>query len=624
MILKYLSALWTAFAPTVGNHLWQSTIFVIMVWSLTLILQKNHARARYWLWLSASVKFLVPFSLLVGLGSHLSWSRGSAGTKAGLYLAMEEFSQPFAQPTMSMVSRATPATLSSTLFHLLPALLVTTWFCGFMVVILIGFSRWRRISAAVGESAPLREGREVNALRRVELVARMPKRIELLLSHTSMEPGIFGILRPVLVWPHGVSERLGDAHLEAIFAHELCHVRRRDNLASAMHMFVEAIFWFHPLVWWLGARLVEERERGCDEEVLASGSDRQVYAECILKICEFCVESPLACVAGVTGADLKKRVARIMTECVVRNLDFSRKLVLSTAGLIAVFVPTVFGLLNPTQTRAASQGQDTTATAGGFETATIQLSKPSDPKLRYAYLTDKFTGTNNTLQMIIRAAYGVEDPQISGGPSWLNSEKFDIELKMSKSTAGKLQNLSDDERFLEWRHMVQVFLVDRFKLKLHRETKEVPGYALVLAKNGPTLHEAKLGDTYPNGLSDPSGKKIGAGTMHTGIGELTVQGLSMEVVARLLTQQLGRAVVDKSGLTGSYDFTLRWTPDETQPPPFRGAAAGQQGTGSTPPLKSSGPSIYTAIQEQLGLKLEPQGVPMETLVIDHAEQPSAN
>jgi len=620
MILKYLSALWTAFTPTFVNHLWQSTLFVIAAWSLTLILQKNHARARYWLWLSASVKFLVPFSLLVGIGSHLSWSRGLAGTNAGLYLAMEEFSQPFALPTVPMISRAAPTTLST----MLPVLLAATWLSGFMVVILIGFARWRRISAAIGESAPLREGREVNALRRVERVAGMPRRIELLLSRTSMEPGIFGILRPVLVWPHGVSERLGDAHLEAILAHELCHVRRRDNLASAVHILVEAIFWFHPLVWWLGARLVEERERACDEEVLASGGDRQVYAESILKICEFCVESPLACVAGVTGADLKKRVARIMTERVARNLDFSRKLVLSTAGLLAVFVPTVFGLLNPTQTRAASQGQDTMATAAGFETATIQRSKPSDPKARYAYLTDKFTGTNNTLQMIIRGAYGVEDPQISGGPNWINSEKFDIELKMSKSTAGKLQNLSDDERFLEWRNMIQAFLVDRFKLKLHRETKEVPGYALVLAKNGPTLHEAKPDDTYPNGLSDPSGKKIGAGTMRTGIGQLTVQGLSMEVVARLLTQQLGRTVVDKSGLTGKYDFILKWTPDASQPPLGRGVAADQQGTGKTPPPKPSGPSIHTAIQEQLGLKLEPQGVPIETLVIDHAEKPSEN
>ena len=145
------------------------------------------------------------------------------------------------------------------------------------------------------------------------------------LSRASLEPGIFGIARPVLIWPEGISARLDDAHVEAILAHEVGHVRRRDNLFAAIHMLVEAIFWFHPLVWFVGTRLVEEREVACDEEVLESGSAREVYAESILKICEFCVSSPLACVSGVTGADLKKRIVRIMSEGAVRKLDGSRK-----------------------------------------------------------------------------------------------------------------------------------------------------------------------------------------------------------------------------------------------------------------------------------------------------------
>src|SRR5271169_5786281 len=110
-----------------------------------------------------------------------------------------------------------------------------------------------------------------------------------------------------------------------------------------MHMVVEAIFWFHPLVWWLGARLLDERERACDEEVLALGSERHVYAESILKVCEFCVASPLACVSGVTGADLKKRMVHIMSEHVVRKLDFSRRLLLTGAALLAIAVPIAFG-----------------------------------------------------------------------------------------------------------------------------------------------------------------------------------------------------------------------------------------------------------------------------------------
>ena len=153
----------------------------------------------------------------------------------------------------------------------------------------------------------LAEGREVEALRRMERIAGVRQRIEIRLSRASIEPGIFGMVRPVLMWPEGISRHLDDAQLDAILTHEVQHVHRHDNLAAAIHMVVEAIFWFHPLLWWLGARLVEERERACDEDVLELGSERQVYAEGILKVCEFCLASPLACMSGVAGGNLEEK-----------------------------------------------------------------------------------------------------------------------------------------------------------------------------------------------------------------------------------------------------------------------------------------------------------------------------
>src|SRR5215469_5088254 len=138
-------------------------------------------------------------------------------------------------------------------------------------------------------------------------------RFELRRSRHAIEPGVFGILRPVLMWPEGISEHLDDAQLEGILGHEVQHVRHRDNLASAVHMIVEAVVWFHPLVWWLGARLVEERERACDEDILEWGTDGRVYAEGILKVYEFGLASPLVCLAGVAGGDLRKRMVLIMT-----------------------------------------------------------------------------------------------------------------------------------------------------------------------------------------------------------------------------------------------------------------------------------------------------------------------
>jgi bla regulator protein blaR1 len=366
MILKYLAGTWAALAPAMGNHLWQSTLFAIAAGLLALVMRKNRARTRYWLWLAASLKFLVPFSLLVGVGSHLlSLSRGSAGAKAGLSFVIAQVGQPFIQRTTPMFSPITPSTVLANLISFLPALL-SVWLCGFLTVVFVWLFRWGRISAAIREATPLREGREVEALRRVEHIGRIWKPTEIRLSRASLEPGIFGIVHPILVWPQGISARLEDAHLEAILAHELCHVRRRDNLSAGMHMLVEAIFWFHPLVWWLGARLMEERERACDEEVLQSGRERQVYAESILKICELCLECPLDCLSGVTGADLKERIVHIMTKSIGSRLDLSRKLLLGVAGLISVAAPIAFGLLHASPSRADSRTQSSASIAPAY------------------------------------------------------------------------------------------------------------------------------------------------------------------------------------------------------------------------------------------------------------------
>ena len=619
------SGIWAAIAPAAGNHLWQSTLFAIAAGLLTMVLRKSQARARYWLWLAASLKFLIPFSLLIGLGSRLATHRVPAPAEAGFYSAMEQVGQPFGQAASRLNIAGVTAQVSPGWIDLLPMILATAWLCGMVVVLLVWFVRWRRISALVREAAPLPEGRELQALRRLEQleVARRPLRVRQ--SEASLEPGVFGIFRPILLWPEGISQHLGDAHLEAILAHELWHVRRRDNLAAAVHIVVEAVFWFHPLVWWMGARLVEERERACDEGVLHLGNQRTVYAESILHVCKFCVGSPLACVSGVTGADLKKRMVRIMTERVTRKLDVTRKLLLSAAGLAAVAMPVVFGLLNTTQGRAQSQAASTVDSKFVYEVASIKPNKSGDNRIRLMVTPDSLSATGATPQMLIVSAYGIQDDhQISGAPDWLQSERYDIEAKMDSAIADELRKIdSDDQRRAARQHMLQALLADRFKLTIHRESKELPIYTLVIAKGGPKLPEAKPGDTYPNGFKGPEGRP-GTGMMRGRDGHVTGQGVPLANLVGMLSRQLGRTVIDKTGLAGKYDFTLQWTPDESQGPMFKGADGGPQGSNSVAPPESAGPSLFTAIQEQLGLKLESQKGPVEIIVIDHVEKPSEN
>jgi bla regulator protein blaR1 len=627
---------WPAIAPALANHLWQSTLFAVVAGLLTLILRKNQARARYWLWLAASMKFLIPFSWLVTIGSDFSWRHASAPAGTGFYEAIEQAGQPFAQATNSALPAV--ASVAAPPLHLFPMIIAGVWACGFLSVVLLWCLRWQRISNAIRLSLPLREGREVEALRRLESTTGLGMRVEMLLSRATIEPGIFGMSRPVLLWPERISQHLETAHLEAILAHELWHVRRRDNLAAALHMMVEAIFWFHPLVWWLGARLVDERERACDEEVLASGSERRVYAESILKVCEFCVGSPLACVSGVTGSDLKKRMVHIMSEHVAQKLDLSKKLLLAVAGAAAIAAPIVIGLVHATPLRAQSQ---TDNASPRFQSFTITPSQPPDSTLppgtkqvtKMMFGPDKgFIAANVTLQTMIQDAYGVQANQIVGAPDWLNSERFDVEGKVSPSQgagassqpftadgpdAPKARIESDATAV---KQMMQAALADHTKLVVHTETRVLPTYALVVAEGGSKLQPSPAGHVnidegpvveFGSRPVNMMSVKINDHMDSAHVIELKARGMSLNDLAEDLARQLGQPVINKTGLTGLYAFQLHWTKDAAQP-------------GSTDSASADSPSLLTAVQEQLGLKLEPQKGPTEVVVIDHVEKPTEN
>jgi len=521
---------------------------------------------------------------------------------------VEMFGQPFTKPPLTRPTVVNP-TAPDTLFHLL-VLLLGLWLCGFLVVLFMWTVRWWRISAAIRKSVPLREGRELSTLRRLESLAGMPNPMKVLLSRESLEPGVFGTLRPVLLWPHSISQHLDDAHLEAVIAHELCHVRRHDNLAAALHMLVEAVFWFHPLVWWLGARLIEERERACDEDVLELGTHRHIYAESILKVCEFCLSSPLTCVSGVTGADLKKRMVHIMTDHVVLKLNLARKLLLWTAACLAIVLPITFGLFNATPSRAES----VVGTMPRFASVSIKPHPPEGngfvmTKMMMSVKEGGFTATNVSPHSLLQLAYHIQDTQLTGEPEWFNSDKYDIDANVDKATADEMLKLSEDQRNVIGQQMLQQLLADYFKVTLHQESRDLPVYELLVADGGPKLQKAGQ-----------------HGFMHMGIGELSSQGTPLSLLTAQLSQRLGRTVVDKTGLEGDYAFTLHWAPDADEQARIRAAGLPDlppKGAGPGQPAPApSGPPLVTAVQEQLGLKVQPQTERVPVLVIDHVERPS--
>jgi uncharacterized protein (TIGR03435 family) len=235
---------------------------------------------------------------------------------------------------------------------------------------------------------------------------------------------------------------------------------------------------------------------------------------------------------------------------------------------------------------------------------------------------DGFTGKSITMQMLIREAYGVQNYQITGAPEWIKSEMFDVDVKAGKSTADELQKLNPEQRKLEQQRMLQALLADRLNLTLHRETKDLPIYELFIATDGPKLQEARTGDSYSNGLKGPGGEPgTGVILIMGREGPIKGQGVSITSLVNLLSFRLGRTVIDETGLLGNYDFTLQWAPDGAESAIPNGSDVDTQAGDTKPSLDSSTPAILTAIQEQLGLRLESQEGPTEILVIDHVETP---
>jgi uncharacterized protein (TIGR03435 family) len=704
MTLHTLSGeIWTA---ALLNHLWQSTAVTLLVALLALALRANHARARYSLWALASIKFLVPFSLLIAAGETLRAALSAQVQKPQLDAVMQQITQPFAQvyvPAASAVdssSMAAAPIASASSFHMLPWALSVIWFCGALTLTLVWTRRW------------LHMRRLVRAAKRMTLVADVP----VLATESSIEPGIFGILHPVLCLPEGIVDRLSPAQIQAVIAHEMAHVRRHDNLMATVHMAVEILFWFHPLVWWINTRLMEERERACDESVLQSGNQADLYAESILNVCKFFLESPMPCVSGVTGSDLKKRIVRIMTGHTTRQLDLGRKLLLGLAATAAIAVPMVFGLVHVNHAFAQSdaataqnltkdlsgtwQGtlhagkdlrivlkisKDATSTyksdfysidqtgtpflvktttlqdgvvkltvpaingsyegklsadgksidgkwsqgpsplallleraaAGAewaipeppkkmaadanpsFEVATIKPSKPDAPGKYLTVQGNRMISANFSLADYISFAYGVHSKQVTGLPAWAETEKFDITAKPD------IDGTPSDKQL---KGMVQKLLAERFKLTFHHDKRELSVYILSVSKAGNKMTKE---ESDPNGLP-------GLG-FRGKLGDLIVRNATMgDFTGLMQSMVLDRPVLDQTGLTGRWDFTLLWTPDDSQ---FAGI-----GARIPPPADnaSAPPNLYTAIQEQIGLKLEATKAEADVLVIDKAEKPTDN
>jgi len=287
---------------------------------------------------------------------------------------------------------------------------------------------------------------------------------------------------------------------------------------------------------------------------------------------------------------------------------------LSTAGLAAVVLSIISGLALSVPTQAQlihpAEGKQPS-----FEAATIRPSQSGGAFVKYHVSGDRFTVESATLTALIQFAYSIKSAdQLPAEPKWIGSLKFDIDAKVADAEASAIDSDLPDTKLERYRFMMQSLLADRFKLKLSSRTKDISMYVLAAAKSGPKLTAAKE-------QTDQKKHEAPALTERSS-GELRASAASMADFAEWLSGRAetgGRVVKDETGLNGAYDFTLNWTPDDAHGAHFSGAG---QGPGSPTSPDSAATSFLTALQEQLGLKLQSRRARVDVLIIDHVEQPS--
>jgi len=253
----------------------------------------------------------------------------------------------------------------------------------------------------------------------------------------------------------------------------------------------------------------------------------------------------------------------------------------------------------------------TDAKTWAYDVISIKPSKSTEDRMMMRVAPGGVTANNMPLSELVSSAYGIKSDLISGLPGWADNAHFDVEAKATPEDSAALDKLPQEQRNATRRQMMQALLADRFKLKARVETKELPVYYLVVAKGGFKIKEATPGFDYPNGFKGPDGKKA-AGMMRFDGSSFTAQGVEISGLVNNLAFQVHRTVIDKTGLKGKYDFTLKFAPETAAP------------SGADNGTSDDSPSIFAALEEQLGLKLINSKGPVDTLVVEHLEQPTEN
>ena len=420
------------------DHLWQSTLFCGGIWLITLTMQSNAAALRHSLWMLASVKFLVPFSILFLAGTYIGLPAASVIDDQPLMLddALQSVATLVA-PTRSL--RASESGASSALVVALLAI----WLGGALFIAMRSLIAWRSANSMVRAARPA-----PGAL------------LDTRVTHADIGPAVARVFRPVVLLPAALLGRLTDSQMNAVLAHEHEHVRRHDNLKANIHRLVEALFWFHPAVWWIGRQMLEERERACDEAVLDNGHEASEYAAGILAVCRHCIaRSPLA--AAATAGNLTQRIRCILGSQRPASPGAFKLMSLLACTIAVAVAPLFAGAVDNTKRRLEILSSNSHA----LLTADIAVG-PAAAGMgqRQSLRADRNVVLirNSTLRGLVALAYGVNPWEIRGGGPWLDDARYDI-----RAFATNAISEPEDLDPYALRGVVNRLLASRFDLEIH-------------------------------------------------------------------------------------------------------------------------------------------------------------
>jgi bla regulator protein BlaR1 len=448
--------------------------------------------------------------------------------------------------------------------------------------------------------------------------AGIQRSIDILRHEGVAAPVTCGFTRPVIVLPVDADE-WSDVDVRRAIVHELEHVRRADWPVQLAARVVCALYWFHPLVWIAWRQLCLESERACDDAVLR-GAERTEYAEQLVTLASRLSHGAMRPMLSMASrSDLSARIGAVLDSRQPRG----RAGVVNAGVTIAIAALVVLAL---SPLRAVTRAQlEAPGDQLAFDVASVRPNVSGDLRATLQAMPGgRFVATNAPLRTLIREAYALQAFQMSGGPGWLDFDRFDIVAKSEKNPTP-----------VQARVMLRALLAERFQLTVHTETRDLPLYALTLAradgKLGPQLRRTGtdcsgapewLG-TGPPPLRPPSLRGSIGSSGGTGPeapcrsagpgsgGAMRFRGVTLEAFAKFLAMPVRRPVIDRTGLTGDFDIELEMTAELGPPPPPPGMPDRVD--------RTAAPSIFTAIQEQLGLKLDSQRGPVDVLVIDRVE-----